>query len=164
MLNNQKTLENELHSIKVLLSFQQSKPLARTGQRQMKEYENESAKQAPHVTSHNILVGTLSYMIPPQAGRATKIGFSPANWTGLSRRYELLCTKAFGAPQYYFRSYNIIERDHPAWTACAFGRMDELQQIFKEGLASPFDVTEDGANLLYVSPVKLDNRSKAQRL
>lgn len=102
-------------------------------------------------TSYKLIVGTLLWITSDSSGRSTRIKFSPALWTTLSQGFEILSNRAFGGPQFLFRTFNIITRDHPAWRACAFGDVEELQRLFTQGLASPYDVNEDGGNLLFVS-------------
>lgn len=56
----------------------------------------------------------------------------------------------FGRPQFLFRTFKVIRRDDPVWIACARGERKEVERLFGEGLASPYDMTEDGSTLLHV--------------
>lgn len=51
----------------------------------------------------------------------------------------------------HIRISRVIPYDSPVWFTAAKCDIDGMQSLFSTGIASPFDVTENGINLLYVS-------------
>ncbi|KAI2620421.1 hypothetical protein GGR54DRAFT_601038 [Hypoxylon sp. NC1633] len=77
-----------------------------------------------------------------------KIVFQVPKW--LSRRsWELHSVKAYGAWQWYMRSYSVMPQDSRAMRIAKEGSPIEMRQLFDEGLASPYDRSRNGDTLLH---------------
>jgi hypothetical protein len=67
------------------------------------------------------------------------------------RRYQLRARKAQSGWDYRFRTYYPTSYDSPVFRFCMDGNVEGLQQLFDAGLASPFNIDEDGWTTLHVS-------------
>ncbi|KAI1172181.1 hypothetical protein F4777DRAFT_601819 [Nemania sp. FL0916] len=65
--------------------------------------------------------------------------------------WELRCSKAMGAWTYVLHSYNIRPHDSEVFEIAKFGSSSNLVSLFTDGLASPYDVSDDGSTLIHVS-------------
>ena len=150
VLQLQKTQADGFNTMKRLLAPKQSTPLEVSFHSPVANQQSKAVEGNSNETSYDLIVGTLLWITSARVGDPTRIKFTPAYWTCLSRGYELLYKKVFGGPQFLFRHFNTITREHPAWKACVYGDLHELQRLFSDGLATPYDLTDDGANFLYV--------------
>ena len=98
-----------------------------------------------------ILIGTLLVASSSsRGGWPSSIKFSAGIWTSLAFGFEILLGRSFGRPQHVFRTFRVITTDDRVWHACALGELEEMERLFADGQASPYDQTDFGANLLHV--------------
>ena len=102
-------------------------------------------------SSFNLLFGTVLLASSSGKEQARKARFSPAAWLSWSWGFELVASTMFGKPHFLYRTFNIVPRDSPIRIACARGDQKEVERLFSEGLATPYDVTNEGSTLLHVS-------------
>lgn len=69
-------------------------------------------------------------------------------------RYQLRSKRAYGGWDYTIRSYTIVPYESPIFDLCYNGDLNAVQQLFHDGLASPFDISINGTTLLHVSLLK----------
>ena len=146
----QQHTKEEFRILKSLLLTQDTHSLSISHLPKKTDNRMQGTKQRLIETSYNLVIGNLLWRTSANFEDATSLKLSPAVWTCMTQGFEILYKKAFGRPQYLFRTFNIINREHRAWKACALGNLQELQILFGCGQASPYDMTEDGANLLHV--------------
>lgn len=98
-----------------------------------------------------ILIGIL-IIISSSSGNAfpSLIKFHSAIWTSLNLGFEIFFPRAFGHPQFTFRTFRVISRTDEIWIACVMGDLEQMERLLANGQASPYDTTEDGATLLHV--------------
>ena len=65
--------------------------------------------------------------------------------------WDLQCAKVNSGWQFNLRTYNIRPNDSQVFKAIRDGSLEQFQNMFDSGLASPFDCDEDGLTLLHVS-------------
>ena len=97
-----------------------------------------------------LLFGTI-LIASSQKEQTRRVQFSPAARLSWSWSFQLIEKQVFGRPHFPYRTFNIILPDNPARVACARGDIPELERLFGEGLATPYDVTNQGSTLLHVS-------------
>jgi hypothetical protein len=87
-----------------------------------------------------------------EASQNKSIVFWPAAWTIFKQGFEILRLRTVGRPTYLFRSFRVVAKGDPIWTACAAGDLEQVQELCASGVATPFDVDHGGYGLLHVSP------------
>jgi len=80
----------------------------------------------------------------------TSLSISLPPWL-YARRCHLCLVKARQGWDYSFRSYRMVPYDADVFQHCMAGNVAALQQLFRSGASSPFEVDPDGRTPLHVS-------------
>ena len=113
---------------------------------------NEDVFSKPGVlhSSHWIFLGFLIIIYSDYGAKGKRLRILPAAYSWWLWGMDVVQTRAFGRPQFLFRTFRIISRESPIWIACALGDETEVLRLFSNRLASPHDTTEEGFTLLHM--------------
>lgn len=70
----------------------------------------------------------------------------------IDKLWTIRTWRAFSSWGFNIQVNNVVPSDSPVMRHCRNGDINEIQQLFSAGLASPFDCDPGGAYLLHVGP------------
>lgn len=73
------------------------------------------------------------------------------------RRIDIMYSSAIFGPEVRIKLPRVVDWTSPVWQQATLGNVAAVRTLFRQGLASPWDVSPLGGNLLHVSSLMLPN-------